>query len=307
MNDIDLSVKIGDMEWKNPITTASGTAGYGQELKDYFDPEIMGALTVKGLTVEPTDGNPTPRIAETTGGILNSIGLENPGLKKFLKGEIENLGEFELPVIVNISGYSVDEFEKLASGLASCEEISALEVNVSCPNIKGGGMAFGTDSELIYKITKKIKKIYPGTVIVKLSPNVTDIVEMAEAVQAGGADCVSLINTLRGMAIDIEERKPLLGNIFGGLSGPAIKPVALSMVYQVSKVIDIPILGMGGIMNGEDVLEFIMAGASAVAVGTATLIDPEAVPEILKEIENYMIDNDIEKIKDLIGEAHVKN
>ncbi|MFW5999516.1 MAG: dihydroorotate dehydrogenase [Halanaerobiaceae bacterium] len=306
MSNPDLTVEIGDLKLKNPLTTASGTSGYGQEVKDYYDPEILGALTVKGLTVEPSGGNPVPRIVETPAGILNSIGLENPGLNEFKAKEVERLGEFELPVIVNISGHSVEDYLILARQLATCDQISALEVNVSCPNIEGGGMAFGTNAEQVYRITRKIKEVYSQTVIVKLTPNVTDITEVALAAEEAGSDSISLINTLQGMAIDIHRQEPVLGNIFGGLSGPAVKPVALSMVYKAAGAVDIPVIGMGGIMSGADALEFIMAGASAVAVGTGAMVNPELMPKIIAEIENYLTENRIKRVQDIIGIAQKK-
>lgn len=303
MNNIDLKVDLGPLTLKNPVITASGTFGYGDELTPYLDPDKLGAITVKGLTVEPTEGNLTPRIAETTGGLLNSIGLENPGLEEFINSKIEVIKNIDTEVFVNISGHSLDDFCVLAESLAPFEEISALEVNVSCPNIKGGGMAFGTDSDLVYQVTKKVKENYGGTIIVKLSPNVTDIVEMADAAVTGGADIISLINTLLGMAIDTDKQKPVLANTFGGLSGPAIKPVALRMVYQVARKVDIPIIGMGGIMTAEDLIEFIMAGADAVAIGTATLVNPSASIDILDGIKEYMNNNNINDLSEIRGNA----
>ena len=305
-NSPDMKVELNSLTLQNPVITASGTFGYGDEVKNYFNPNSLGAITVKGLSVKPTQGNPTPRIAETPAGILNSIGLENPGLEKFIENKLEIIKDYEVPVIANISGHSIDDFKILAEKLAPYQEISALEVNVSCPNIKGGGMAFGTDSELIYQITQSVKKLYKGTVIIKLSPNVTDIVEMATAAQSAGADIISLINTLLGMAIDINKQKPVLGNTFGGLSGPAIKPVALRMVYQVARAVDIPIIGMGGIMSGEDAIEFILAGAHAVGIGTATLVEPDASLRIINEIKEYMIKNNVNSISDLTGNANKK-
>ena len=299
-----LNVKLGDLELKNPIITASGTFGFGKELKKYFSVEKLGAITLKGITVKETIGNPLPRIAETPAGILNSIGLENPGIEKFVEKIIPEIKDINLPVIANISGYSVEDFVCLAEKLSKQKAINAIEVNVSCPNIKDGGMAFGTDSEMIYKVTKKVKSVYSGQIIVKLSPNVTDIVEMAEAAVEGGADIVSLINTLLGMAIDIKKQKAVLGNTFGGLSGPAIKPVALRMVYQVAKAINVPIIGMGGIMSGEDAIEFLLAGASAVGVGTATLRDPNASIRIIEELKNYIKENNINSLNEIIGKAH---
>ena len=304
MSKLDLSVNLGSLQFKNPVITASGTCGYGQELQKFMDLDLLGAITIKGLSVEPKTGNPTPRIAETASGLLNAIGLENPGLKEFKKEMIGVIREFNTPIIANISGSTLDDFALLAEELAVIEEISALEVNVSCPNIKKGGMAFGTDSELVYEVTKRVKKIFPRPVIIKLSPNVTDIKEIAAAAEKGGADIISLINTILGLAIDLDSQQPVLGNVFGGLSGPAIKPVALRMVYQVRQASELPIIGMGGIMNGEDALEFILAGADAVSVGTATLVEPDASIRILKEIRKYMKKNEIKKISELKGKAH---
>lgn len=305
MDKLDLSVKIANVELKNPVITASGTCGYGYELKPYLDPNLLGAITLKGLSLKGTKGNPTPRIAETYGGLLNAIGLENPGLAEFIKTKREKIKELKVPVFANISGYAIDDFAQLAASLAKYPEIAGLEVNVSCPNIAGGGMAFGTSSEMIYRVTKEVKKNYSGLVILKLSPNVTDISEMAAAACEGGADALSLINTLLGMAIDIDKRKPVLANTFGGLSGPAIKPVALRMVYQVAQRVKVPIIGMGGIMSGRDALEFIIAGASAIAVGSATLVEARASINILNEIKEYMIEHKISRLADLVGTLDV--
>ncbi len=299
----DLSVELGQIQLQNPIITASGTCGFGEELEDYIDVNKLGALTVKGLTLEASEGNSTPRIAETASGLLNAIGLENPGLEGFINNKLEIIDNYNIPVFVNISGHSVDDFAIMAEKLASYREIAALEINVSCPNIAGGGMVFGTDRELLYKVVKKVRSNYGGPLIIKLSPNVTDIVEMAKVAEEAGADIISLINTLLGMSIDIKEKKPVLANTFGGLSGPAIKPVALRMVYQVASEIDLPLIGMGGIMTGEDAIEFILAGASAVGIGTATLIDPEACKRILREMEDYMLENKIEDLSQLRGKA----
>ncbi len=303
MEKTDLSVELGSLRLKNPVITASGTFGFGDELAEFIDIDRLGAVTLKGLTREPSSGNPVPRIVETPAGILNSIGLENPGIERFIAEKTEIISQFSTPVVVNISGYTQDDFALLAEKLAPCSGIAALEVNVSCPNIAGGGMAFGTDSELIYQITRRVRDNYPGPVIVKLSPNVTDIVEMAHGAVEGGADIISMINTLLGMAVDIDNQKPVLGNIFGGLSGPAIKPVALRMVYQVASEVDIPIIGMGGIMTAEDAIEFMLAGASAIAVGTATLVDPAASLKIIAGIEDYLEENEIEDVSGIIGKV----
>lgn len=305
MTKMNLSVNLGPLFLQNPVLTSSGTCGFGEELMDYLDIEQLGAITVKGITVEPSSGNKTPRIVETAAGLLNSIGLENPGLDKFIENKLEVINQFRVPVIVNISGHSLDDFAVLSGKLASYSEIAGLEVNVSCPNIAGGGMAFGTDSKQVYQVTQIVKENYPGPVIVKLSPNVTDIVEIAAAAEEGGADIISLINTLLGMAIDAETQKPELGNIMGGLSGPAIKPVALRMVYQVATAVDIPVIGMGGIMSGEDAVEFLLAGASAVSVGTATLVDPGASIRILEGIREYLQEKNIHQIEDIIGRGHI--
>lgn len=306
MKNDRLNVELADLSLKNPIITASGTFGFGNELNEFFSSERLGAITLKGISKKLSLGNKLPRIVETPSGILNSIGLENPGLDKFKKDIIPELEKFDLPVIANISGSSVDDFVYLAESLAPFRIISGIEVNVSCPNLKSGGMAFGTDSDLIFEITQKVKSVYPGPVIVKLTPNVTDIVEMAESAVEGGADILSLINTLLGMAIDIDRKKPVLGNIFGGLSGPAIKPVAIRMVYQVTAAVDIPVIGMGGIMHGRDVIEFMLAGATAVGVGTATLVDPTATIRIISELEEYLAEKEISDINDIIGKAHNK-
>ena len=299
-----LNTSLGSLKLKNPVITASGTFGFGTELNDYLTVSNLGAITLKGITVNESEGNDLPRIAETPAGILNSIGLENPGIKKFRKNIIPEIKDLKVPVIANISGYSINDFRHLAAEIEKEKIIKAVEVNVSCPNIKNGGMAFGTDSEMIFQVSKEVRKVYSGPMIVKLSPNVTNIVEMAKAAVEGGADIVSLINTLLGMAIDVEKKKAVLANTFGGLSGPAIKPVALRMVYQIYENIDIPIIGMGGIMSGEDAVEFLLAGASAVGVGTATLRDPDASKKIINEMKNYFKENDINSVKEIIGKAH---
>ncbi|HMA60509.1 MAG TPA: dihydroorotate dehydrogenase [Halanaerobiales bacterium] len=304
MNKEKLNIKLANLQLKNPVITASGTFGFGTELNEYLSVKSLGAVTLKGLTVEESKGNALPRIAETPAGILNSIGLENPGIKRFKEKIIPTIENLKVPIIANISGYSINEFVQLAANLEKEESINAIEVNVSCPNIKDGGMVFGTDAELIYKVTQAVKKVYSGPIIVKLSPNVTDIIEMAEAAVEGGADIISLINALLGMAIDINKKEAVLANTFGGLSGPAVKPVALRMVYQIYEAIDIPIIGMGGIMKGEDAVEFLLAGASAVGVGTATLRDPTASIKIISEIDEYLTENKIDNVSEIIGKAH---
>ncbi|MFW6381845.1 MAG: dihydroorotate dehydrogenase [Bacillota bacterium] len=299
----DLSVQLGSLQLENPVIAASGTFGFGREMEEYMDPEQLGAITVKGITVKPSAGNPTPRMAETPSGILNAIGLENPGLEGFMQEKLEIIRGLDNPVIVNISGHSVEDFAVLADRLAPCPEIAALEVNVSCPNIAGGGMVFGTDQELLYRVVSRVRHYYDGPLIVKLSPNVTNIVEMARSAVEGGGDIISLINTLLGMSIDVDSGEPGLANTFGGLSGPAIKPVALHMVYQVAAAIEVPLIGIGGIMNGRDALEFIMAGATAVGVGTATLTDPGATVRIIGEIEDYLVEKKIYGLEAIRGKA----
>ncbi len=303
MKQPDLSVEIAGIHLKNPVMSASGCYGYGKEYADFYDIEQLGALVVKGTTLEPREGNCPPRIVETSSGILNSVGLQNPGVEHFIREEVPRFRESGIPLIVNIAGNLEEEYFQLAARLDQVEEVKALEVNISCPNVKKGGMAFGTDVECAFRLVKEVRSATSKPLIVKLSPNVTDIVGVALAVQEAGADALSLINTLLGMAIDIHRRKPVLGNVMGGLSGPAVKPVALRMVWQVSEKVEIPVVGMGGIMTAEDALEFILAGASAVAVGTANFVNPLVIPEIIKGIADYMIDNNISQMKELIGAA----
>ncbi len=303
MNQPDLSVEIGGISLKNPVMSASGCYGYGKEYGAFYDVEKLGALVVKGTTLEPREGNPPPRIVETAAGILNSVGLQNPGVEYFINEEIRTFSGSSIPLIVNIAGNLEEEYIRLAEKLDPVKEVSGLEVNISCPNVKKGGMAFGTDVECAHRLVKGVRAVTSKPLIVKLSPNVTDITGVALAAQEAGADALSLINTLLGMAIDIHSRKPVLGNVLGGLSGPAVKPVALRMVWQVSEKVRIPVVGMGGIMTAEDALEFIMAGASAVAVGTANFINPLAIPDIIEGIAGYMIENNIREFKELIGAA----
>lgn len=303
MNQPDLSVEIAGITLKNPVMSASGCYGYGKEYAAFYDNEQLGALVVKGTTLEPREGNSPPRIVETAAGILNSVGLQNPGVEYFIKEEAPRFTGSGIPLIVNIAGNLEEDYFRLAGSLDPVEEVSGLEVNISCPNVKKGGMAFGTDVDCAYRLVKGVRSVTSKPLIVKLSPNVTDIVGTALAVQEAGADALSLINTLLGMAIDIHSRKPVLGNVMGGLSGPAVKPVALRMVWQVSEKVDIPVVGMGGIMSAEDALEFILAGATAVAVGTANFTNPLAIPEIIKGITGYMEENNISQLKELIGAA----
>lgn len=288
---------------KNPVMTASGTFGYGTEYAYFVDVQRLGAIVCKGTTLEPREGNPQPRLAETPAGLLNSIGLQNIGVEALVKEKAPLWATWQVPVIVNIAGESIDDYARLAARLDGVAGISGLEVNIGCPNVKSGGMEFGTDPRAAASVTRAVKKASSLPVIVKLTPNVTSIVEIAEAVADAGADTLCLINTLRGMAIDVSARKPSLGNICGGLSGPAIKPVALYMVYQVAGQVKLPIVGCGGIMSAQDALEFIMAGASAVEVGTAQFVNPRALLDVLEGIEEYMRREGVKDISELIGAA----
>lgn len=293
-------VAIAGIEFKNPVTTASGTFGSGMEYCNYVDLSRLGAVTTKGIASVPWLGNPTPRIAETCGGILNAIGLQNPGIDVFIERDIPFLRGFDTKIIVNVVGKTEDEYCEAVIRLSDCD-VDMLEINISCPNVREGGIAFGQDARQVEMITKKVKRYAKHPVIMKLSPNVADIAQMARAAEAGGADAISLINTLTGTKIDIYKRSFLLANITGGLSGPAIKPVALRMVYQAARAVSIPVIGMGGIMNAEDALEFIMAGATMVAVGTANFMNPAATIEIIEGIERFMESQGIDDIRELIG------
>jgi len=303
--EINLKVNLGGLEMKNPVTTASGTFGFGPEYAPYLDLNQLGAITVKGTTLEPRLGNPTPRIAETPSGILNCIGLQNPGVDHFIEKDLPFLKQYDTPVIVNIAGNSMEDYAEITRRLSKAEGVSALEVNISCPNVKQGGMVFGTDCTMAAGVIRTVRENTGLPVIAKLSPNVTDIMEIALHVADAGADALSLINTLLGMKIDIQARKPFLGNIMGGLSGPAVRPVGVRMVWQVSQVVKLPILGMGGIMTAEDALEFILAGATSVAVGTANFINPRAARDIVEGIRRYMKNNGVKDINELIGAAHI--
>lgn len=297
---MNLSVKIGNLELKNPVMGASGTFGFGKEYEDFLDVNEIGAIVTKGVTPKPRAGNPGVRIAETPSGMLNCIGLENPGVDAFIYDILPKIKKYNTAVIVNISAGSVEEYAEMAWRL-DIDGVDAVEVNISCPNVKEGGIVFGTDPKAAAAVTHAVKTHIKKTVIVKLSPNVTDIVQMAKAVEEAGADAISMINTLTGMAIDINTRKPLLGNITGGLSGPAVKPVALRMVWQVAKAVNIPIIGMGGIASAEDAIEFLLAGATAVAVGAHNFIDPSALKVIADGIAEYMQKHNIEDVNELVG------
>lgn len=297
---IDTSIRIGKLKLKNPIIPASGTFGNGLEFNEFYDVNRLGAITVKGITPLKQKGNALPRIVETSSGMLNSVGLENPGIETFIKEKLPELDFIEIPIIVNISAHSVNEYAMMAERLEKAG-IEAIEINVSCPNVSEGGIQFGTDPKMVYKVTEAVRKVFSGTVVTKLSPNVTDIVEIALAAERAGADAISLINTLKGMAIDYKSGKAILGNTIGGLSGPAIKPVALRMVYEVAKAVRIPIIGMGGVSNVEDAIEFIMAGATAVSVGAANFNDPLCCLNIIEGIEEYMKSNEIADLNQIRG------
>ena len=300
MTTPDLKISIGEWTVKNPIMTASGTFGYGEEFSPYVDLDSLGAIVVKGISIEPRRGNPPPRIVETPCGMLNAIGLENVGVDEFISKKIPLFKSYKTDFVVNILGDSVDEYSILAKKLNDTE-VAAIEVNISCPNVKKGGVAFGVDPTMAYEVTKAVKRNTTKPVIIKLSPNVTDISVMAQAAEEGGADAVSLINTLLGMAINPNTKKPRLANIVGGLSGPAIKPIALRMVWQAAASVNIPVIGIGGIRKAEDVVEFMLAGASAVEIGTANLVNPQVSGEIVEDFTAYLQQNKIRKASDLIG------
>jgi dihydroorotate dehydrogenase (NAD+) catalytic subunit len=284
---VDMSVKIGQMVCKNPVLTASGTFGYGSEFEDFMDIGALGGIIVKGTTLKAREGNPYPRMAETPSGMLNAVGLQNKGVDVFVNEIYPRINHYDTNIIVNVSGSTIEEYVGVTEKLADLDRIPAIELNISCPNVKEGGMAFGTSCESAANVIKAVRKAYPKTLIVKLSPNVTDIASIARTAEAEGADAVSVINTLLGMAINADTRKPCLSTVTGGLSGPAIKPVALRMVWQVSKAVKIPVIGLGGIMNGRDAIEFMLAGAAAVQIGTANFIDPSVSEKIAEEMRFY--------------------
>ncbi len=304
MSDPRLAVKIGRVSLKNPVVTASGTFGFAQEYNRLFPVSALGGITVKGLTLQPRAGNPPPRVVETPAGLLNAIGLQNPGLTVFLEKELPFLRELETTIIVNIAGFTIEEFARLASALDRAKGISVLELNISCPNVKAGGMAFGIDPEAAARVTRTVRAETSLPIWVKLSPNVTDIGIIAQAVEEAGAEAITLINTLAGMAIDLKKRRPLLGNRMGGLSGPAVKPIALRQVWQVYETVKIPLIGMGGISSPQDALEFMMAGASAVGVGTALFHNPFTPLNIIDGLCSYIDQEKIDRIEDIIGIAH---
>lgn len=297
---MNMSVNIAGVEWKNPVTVASGTFGSGAEYSEFTDLNKLGAVTTKGVANVPWAGNPTPRVAEVYGGMLNAVGLQNPGIELFCKRDIPFLKQYDTKIIVNVCGHSTEEYVEVVKRLAD-EPVDMLEINISCPNVKEGGIAFGQDPKAVEAITREMKKYAKQPIIMKLSPNVTDITEMARAAEAGGADAVSLINTITGMKIDVNRRKFVLANKTGGMSGPAIHPVAVRMVYQTAQAIKIPIIGMGGIMTAEDAIEMILAGSTAISVGTANFVNPKTTMEIVDGIKKYMEKYHVNDIKELVG------
>ena len=303
--NVKMGVDIGGLTLKNPVMTASGTFGYGEEYADYLDLDRLGAIVVKGLSLNPREGNPPSRIIETASGMLNAVGLQNVGVEEFIDKKLPYLRTIDSAIVANIFGESVEDYVKVAEILSNTEGVDALEVNISCPNVKRGGVAFGSDPVLAGEVTRAVKGVSRLPVIVKLTPNVTDITEIARSVEGAGADALSLINTLTGMSIDIEKRVPHLEHITGGLSGPAIKPVALRMVWETVSAVSIPVIGVGGIMDASDALEFLIAGARAVQIGTANFINPSVAIDIIDGIERYLSDNNFDDINNLIGTLRV--
>ncbi|WP_159517275.1 dihydroorotate dehydrogenase [Sunxiuqinia indica] len=298
---VDLSIRIKDLVFKNPVLTASGTCGFGEEIADFVDLSKLGGVVMKGTTLKPRQGNDYPRMAETPSGMLNAVGLQNKGVDNFEKNIYPNIKDIDSQFIVNVNGSTIEEYVELTERINALDKIPAIELNISCPNVKEGGMAFGVSCPSAEAVVRAVRKVYDKPLIVKLSPNVTDITEIARAVEGQGADAVSLVNTFLGMAVDANSRKPVLSTITGGLSGPAIKPIALRMVWQVYNSVKIPIVGMGGIMNATDAIEFMIAGASAVQVGTAIFIDPTIPVQIVDGINNYLELNKIQNASDLVG------
>ena len=299
---VDITTSLCGVHLDNPVIPASGTFGFGYEFNDIYDINILGAISIKGTTKEARFGNPTPRIAECTAGLINSIGLQNPGIDKVISEEIPRLREvYRKPIISNISGFSIEEYVECCEKINAVKDVDIIEVNVSCPNVHKGGMSFGTLPENVEAVTKAVKKVTTKPVFIKLTPNVTDIVSIAKACEQGGADGISLINTAQGMRIDLNKRKPVIANKMGGFSGPAIFPVAVRMVYQVANAVKIPVIGMGGVSTAEDVIEMMLAGATAVEVGAANLINPYACKQIIEDLPNVMAKYKIEKLSDVIG------
>lgn len=302
---VNLAVTIGGVRLKNPVLTASGCSGFGMELSDFYDPSLLGGILLKGITPRNRDGNPYPRMAETASGMLNAVGLQNKGVDYFIESIYPEIRNYDTALIVNVNGSTVEEYVEVTGKIATLEHVAAMELNISCPNVKEGGMAFGVTCPGAAAVTRAVRKVYPKTLMVKLSPNVTDITEIARAVEAEGADAVSLVNTFLGMAIDAETRRPLLSTVTGGLSGPAIKPIALRMVWQVSHAVKIPVIGLGGIMNATDAIEFFLAGASAVQVGTALFKDPFIPIKMIRGIAEYLERHHFTDISEIIGQLQM--
>lgn len=304
---VNLGISIGNLKFKNPVMTASGTFGYGPEFDDFMDVSRLGAIFIKGLTMESREGNKYPRMAETPAGMLNAVGLQNKGVDYFETSIYPKIKGYDTAIIVNINGNYIEDYVNLAKRMDALDRIPGIELNISCPNVKMGGMVFGTNLESAREVTKAVRSVYSKKLIVKLSPNVTNVVDFARVAEEEGADSISLINTLLGMSVDVKKMKPALSTITGGLSGPAIKPVALRMVWQVARAVKIPVIGMGGIMTASDALEFLLAGATAVQIGTASFIDPQAAIKILDGIEEFMDDKGFSDIKDIIGYINCKS
>lgn len=301
MDGPNLAVEVSGIFMKNPVMTASGTFGYGQEFSSLFDLNTLGAIVVKGLSLKPAPGNPPPRTVETCGGMLNAIGMENVGLEAFVHNKLPFLQTLDTPIILNIYGHNIEQYAELAERIRDLEGIAGIEVNISCPNVKAGGIAFGTDPKMAFQVTKAVREKTKLPLVVKLSPNVTDIKTIARSVEEAGADAVSLINTITAMAVDVERRRPKLANIVGGLSGPAIKPIALRMVWETTQAVRIPVIGIGGIMDAMDALEFLIVGARAIQVGTANFVNPRATVEIVEGLAAYLVENKIADIGQVIG------
>lgn len=302
---VQLNTKIGSLELKNPVMTASGTFGYGTEYADFMDISRLGAIIVKGTTLAPRQGNPYPRMAETPSGMLNAVGLQNKGVDYFVDHIYPEVQKISTAIIVNVSGSCIDDYVQTASIINTLDDIPAIELNISCPNVKQGGMAFGVNPESAAQVVSAVRKAYDKTLIVKLSPNVTDITEIARAVEGAGADSVSLINTMLGMAIDAEKRRPILSTVTGGMSGPAVKPVALRMVWQTAKAVKIPVIGLGGICSATDAIEFLLAGASAIQIGTANFIDPSISEKVVDGIADYLERHGFSSVQEIIGALQV--
>ena len=302
---VDLSIEIGKLKLKNPVLTASGTFGYGEEFADFIDLNRLGGIVVKGTTLHRREGNPYPRMAETPSGMLNAVGLQNKGVDHFIEEIYPRISHLDTNIIVNVSGSSIDDYVAVCEKLNPLDKVAAVEINISCPNVKQGGMGFGTTCSGAESVTRAVRKAYDGTMIVKLTPNVTDITEIARAAEAAGADALSLTNTFLGMAIDVEKRRPMLSTITGGLSGPCIRPIAVRMVWQVAQAVKVPVVGLGGIMNGRDAIAFLLAGASAVQIGTANFVDPQVTIKTIDFIEDYLKRHHFSAVSQLIGAMEV--